>query len=634
MRVFVRTLAVLFALSLAGVSAAQTPPDWGIWAGLLYDPINGTVYRYDSTGTVTPSALPLPADMQQTPPTNVAASRDGNTLVYLTYNAEWQPGGGPYDARMTVFNTQTNIADEYPFLAFNVHSLNYFAAPSLFGPDNRTLAIGYHQPSGWTIALLDVVNRQYGATLSEADTPAQTIIAPGTRPYEQPVPVITAYDGTWVEFMMVPGEAFEIPPALNSYAWNPATGEVRQTTRFSSFAFDYWPATGEVIRTEQDENRPFNPGFPFGHNNVLTAISRSDTATPFYTSQQYSFNRPHFIQGGEKVLFSGIVADTPGDTWTALPRTGPPATVISSPASGMDLGILDAASTPYGALVIGETAVVSARLGLQLEGGLTAVHIDTRDETPTALDVVFNTPPDVTFAQFIWSSSTLSDTIDYAPWQPLDGAAVVAPPTPTSPALVTPPPTIAAAATTVPAAAPTQAAPLLSAGQAALVFTTEGDNLNVRSGPGAAFEVVGQVANGETVTLLEGPFDAEGLNWWRVRTPAGVEGWTVESAEGVQTLQPTTLPDAALPTPVSQRLTVGGQAVVALAPSDAANLRREPSLSAPIDATLLGGTELNVIGGPIEAEGLVWWQVTRQTGGVSGWVVEATNGLIVLDASG
>ncbi len=72
----------------------------------------------------------------------------------------------------------------------------------------------------------------------------------------------------------------------------------------------------------------------------------------------------------------------------------------------------------------------------------------------------------------------------------------------------------------------------------ATVHVIKDDQLNVRAGAGMAYDILARLDEGAVVTLLEGPQDAEGYRWWRVRTADGVEGWAVERADGVQTLVP------------------------------------------------------------------------------------------------
>lgn len=79
-------------------------------------------------------------------------------------------------------------------------------------------------------------------------------------------------------------------------------------------------------------------------------------------------------------------------------------------------------------------------------------------------------------------------------------------------------------------------------GGLATVNTTQGDNLNVRLGPGTNFAIAGKLPSGARVTLLEGPRFAEGLTWWKIRAASGLEGWAVESVNDNGTRLQTLLP--------------------------------------------------------------------------------------------
>ncbi len=79
--------------------------------------------------------------------------------------------------------------------------------------------------------------------------------------------------------------------------------------------------------------------------------------------------------------------------------------------------------------------------------------------------------------------------------------------------------------------------PTLGAGTQARVHVLSGDTLSVRAGPGLDFAVQERLEDGALVDVLEGPERADGYVWWRVRTPSGVEGWAVQTADGVRTLQ-------------------------------------------------------------------------------------------------
>lgn len=111
----------------------------------------------------------------------------------------------------------------------------------------------------------------------------------------------------------------------------------------------------------------------------------------------------------------------------------------------------------------------------------------------------------------------------------LGGALPILPP-PTS----TPRPTPSEGPTLTPTAEPE-----LTVGGAAVVTTTGGDALNVRSGPGRSFDIVTRLPDGTVVSIIEGPQRADGFTWWKIRTADGVEGWAVEFADDEQTLTPT-----------------------------------------------------------------------------------------------
>ncbi len=94
-----------------------------------------------------------------------------------------------------------------------------------------------------------------------------------------------------------------------------------------------------------------------------------------------------------------------------------------------------------------------------------------------------------------------------------------------------------ATAIPLPTATPTPV-PVLTIGSNATVTTTDGDSLNMRGGAGRAFDIVAKLPDGTPVTLIDGPQDADGFTWWKVRTADGSEGWVVEAAEDERTLIP------------------------------------------------------------------------------------------------
>jgi tetratricopeptide (TPR) repeat protein/uncharacterized protein YgiM (DUF1202 family) len=147
----------------------------------------------------------------------------------------------------------------------------------------------------------------------------------------------------------------------------------------------------------------------------------------------------------------------------------------------------------------------------------------------------------------------------------------------------------------------------LSVNEKAVVYTTEGDRLNVRSGPGRSFEIVTKLERDSAVTLIEGPRRADGLAWWRVQTADGVEGWAVERVDEEQTLQ--------------LSLLVGGDAVVTSTEGDTLRVRAGAGRSFEVIAQFEPGTLVTLLEGPQIADDLSWWKI-RSEDGVEGWAVE------------
>ena len=70
---------------------------------------------------------------------------------------------------------------------------------------------------------------------------------------------------------------------------------------------------------------------------------------------------------------------------------------------------------------------------------------------------------------------------------------------------------------------------MLIAGGLAVVHTTNGDQLNVRTGAGTNYQILAKLGDGARVTLIEGPKNADGFQWWHIRTESGIAGWVVDS---------------------------------------------------------------------------------------------------------
>ncbi len=105
-------------------------------------------------------------------------------------------------------------------------------------------------------------------------------------------------------------------------------------------------------------------------------------------------------------------------------------------------------------------------------------------------------------------------------------------PTPTPTVTPTPTPTATPTVTPTPTATPI---PVLRAGGRARIAA---ETLNVRAGPGTNYDRVGVLFQGQEVAILEGPQEADGYRWWKVRGPEGLEGWVAQGTDEVEWVVP------------------------------------------------------------------------------------------------
>jgi hypothetical protein len=69
----------------------------------------------------------------------------------------------------------------------------------------------------------------------------------------------------------------------------------------------------------------------------------------------------------------------------------------------------------------------------------------------------------------------------------------------------------------------------LFVGGYAQVSGTGGDALRLRADPGLQTTTLKTIPDGARLLILDGPRDADGIIWWRLRDPSdGAEGWAAE----------------------------------------------------------------------------------------------------------
>ncbi|MBI1259838.1 MAG: hypothetical protein GC204_20410 [Chloroflexi bacterium] len=138
---------------------------------------------------------------------------------------------------------------------------------------------------------------------------------------------------------------------------------------------------------------------------------------------------------------------------------------------------------------------------------------------------------------------------------------------------------------------------------------------------------------GVTLDVIDGPYCADGFNWWKVRAPYGttnivIEGWIAEGFPGgyyVEGLSANEQPELACRAPL--RLHSGSRVGVTYRDAVPRRLRSAPNSSASVIADLLDGVELLVINNDsVCANGYNWWQVQIIATGTTGWIAEGLPG--------
>lgn len=171
----------------------------------------------------------------------------------------------------------------------------------------------------------------------------------------------------------------------------------------------------------------------------------------------------------------------------------------------------------------------------------------------------------------------------------------------------------------------------LTVGERARVIT----GIRVHTRADLSSLVMTVVPLGSLIDVLRGPVCAGQINWWQVRVPFGnttIVGWVGEGYPEnywLETELPTPTPTPYCPRPL--RLDLGTRVGIVYDDAIARSLRAAPSRSAVLVERLIGGVALELIGGPLCADGYNWWQVRIVTTDITGWVAEGRPGAYWFD---
>jgi uncharacterized protein YgiM (DUF1202 family) len=141
-----------------------------------------------------------------------------------------------------------------------------------------------------------------------------------------------------------------------------------------------------------------------------------------------------------------------------------------------------------------------------------------------------------------------------------------------------------------------------------IVQTDDGGPLNVRSQANVTSSIVGQLAPGDSVVVVDGPVVTAQENWYKVSW-SNKTGWVSARYLIVSAPQP--------PPPEAGDYTFG----VNIRFTTVANIRRQPTQTSGIIASVPRNTWAFVMAGPIAAEGFDWYQVRAYQIG-DGWVIK------------
>jgi len=154
------------------------------------------------------------------------------------------------------------------------------------------------------------------------------------------------------------------------------------------------------------------------------------------------------------------------------------------------------------------------------------------------------------------------------------------------------------------------------------IVTTNVADLNMRSEPSTDADVVDQLGEGVELEIIGGPTEAEDFTWYEVRVTAagGNSGWVAaDFLDGLDAIPAATETASATETPQQTGAFANGSTVSTT--EDNVRVRAEGNLGADIVDTFPAGTEFEITGSSVDADGFTWYPVTMvDNPDISGWM--------------
>jgi hypothetical protein len=508
MRRFLLMLMLFLAVTLLPMPTTkqvQAQDPWSMW---IHE-ANGSrrLWLINSDGAVLNDlSLPIPDMTYNVLSQYVSTSRNGRYIAYMVqHNVNLDYRFQVYDViERTMFSglyTPPFVPDGYV-----QHGLDFGPGSTLWDETDTRLAIAYNAGTGWELNIVDMGARRTTHTLRSSD-PMVTATGLDPSPFVG-IPWVQDFSQGEVSFTYM--NSLEGGPRFRSFVWNIDTNLFFETTVYPQPTGDTLFANGDVIVSYQDETYPNYLdriiGIPIQFN-VVQVTSLDAGQFIWYTNEFESIGSLDFVQGGERVLMRTYDHRTDTSRWQLRERSG---LLVS------DIDPFYRYNSLHGTL----DGFVWMTTDLLAEG-FTVLKVDTTSGDLGSSTSIWTAPAGTTPYIVSVHDDRLRFPAGLGPWGMLamDGGV---PPTAEPPG----------------GSGRPLAAGDIVVGGIARVFTTDGDPLNVRSAPGVGYGIVDRLMIEDRVTVLEGPANADGFTWWRIRTPSGVEGWAVDFADGIPTLIP------------------------------------------------------------------------------------------------
>lgn len=509
-------LLMFFLLFFLGVVAfpAQAVPQWTAW--LQY---GRHMTLVSSAGEILREVdLPV-SEGQILRDAQVAVSPSGRLAAYLASSEDKLTA-----LQVMLYDLEANrLQWTYPLNEQdNIWGSSWFEpTEQMFNAEETRLVFGYTlvEPEtlapDWKLLVLDLADGSPRRELHHQDMLEHGLIESLIW-----TPLIRRYQGDAITFTL---DILENEGNPHTFTWNLISGDVQPSAAFPGQGGDLFAPTGESISLMYGESPLPIPELAQQLKPVTLQVydpllggrypfHQFDEADPIYPP------RITFVQNGQGLILETQRDDLQG--WTLIGRDGrlvgewsPPPNVSVISLKGSPEGFLYTSRFVSTGVTIPLLMAVDTS-GAQIGVGRAIWNLSFQEygQRAGAGDV----PLEIAWVE------RLSTAGPFKPW-----AQLAEPVYGLLPGQVNLQPT----------SIPTPQA-LFQIGMSVRVQTTEGEILNLRRAASRDAEVILYLEDDMLLVLVDGPVQAEGYTWWRVRTSEGIEGWAAEYNGQIQTLVP------------------------------------------------------------------------------------------------